>query len=1124
MNGLLAVCVFVSSLADAPVADLWEREYASDDCQSPHVIAVWQFNAGAELADSSGHGHSLELCGAKLTDAGRFGGGLQSFPGWPVEDVRHAAVAAAHPDLSPGGAFTIDMWLKPATNLPAEGNYHLLCKKYVSHHDYQLLLTVAEQGRRRLHLILGFGEDSESFFSESAEWPADQWQHIAATYDGAGTVAFYRNGESLGGRTAAARGAISPGPLPLSIGERTGSLYSGFAGVLDQVRLSRGVREFGRVRLELELERRVFVRCEPQPKAVIRVTNLRSDPLPQLRLSTSLSGYSGQEYVLADLRTGEPQLVEMLLDTRLRPDQYELRVDAVIPGDPQATTPAAPYRLSRNYPLRIVARPLPDRMPVVQWGVGGVSNIVKELPRLKQIGFTHCLGLDVDEHAIWQEKRPQETFRDDRRREVAAVLDTALADDLRVLISLSPGHGLHGMTQEFGRVDRSGQPVPQAGINGWYEPVQKFCEDVGYSAGRLYGRFPAFDGALIHSEVRDAATLSFSDVDRQAYRRATGADIPAEATAKWGLDRQALPTFPADGVIPDDDPLYRYFQWFWREGDAWPLLNSVTARGLQRGAENRTDLWTFHDPAVRVASVFGSGGDVDVLSQWTYSYPEPLRIGLPTDELLAMARGAQRTPRVMKMTQLIWYRSQTAPAAQGGQPTIRSPWDDHDPDAAYITIAPMHLREAFWTKLSRPIQGIMYHGWQSLVPSDEPTVYRYTHPETQHELQRLIRDIIEPFGPMLRRAPAARHDVAFYESFAAQMFAQRGAYGWSHTWTGDCYQVLQHAGLQADVLYDESITRFGLDGYRVLVIPDGDVLTRSVADRIGDFQKRGGILVADDRLASAIQPDIRLTPLVRTQQADVDKAGLLQLAATLKQDLVGKYVWPAESSNLDVVVHRRVFSSPEQGPASDAGAPPTGTYLFLVNDRREFGQYVGQHGLVQEVGRMSDATVTLRGQSPGSAVYDVLAHRRIDVVQEDGAPANSATLAWPVTVGPCDGRIFLAVPRAIASLSATLPDTTACGSSAECVIEVHDDRGTLIPAVLPLHVELRDPDGRPAEFSGHYAAVGGRLKLVWDLAANDVTGPWHLRVCDLVSGLSLDRELIVTANVAAASVESQRVP
>ncbi len=168
------------------------------------------------------------------------------------------------------------------------------------------------------------------------------------------------------------------------------------------------------------------------------------------------------------------------------------------------------------------------------------------------------------------------------------MLDEALANDFKVLISLSPGNSLDGLTKEFARVDRAGNPLPQAGINGLYEPVQKFCEDVGYSAGKLYGRFPAFDGALIHSEMRDAVALSFSDVDRAAYRQATGADIPAEATAKWGVDRQSLANFPADGVIPDDQPLYRYFQWFWREGDAWPALNTATARGLKRGAADRS--------------------------------------------------------------------------------------------------------------------------------------------------------------------------------------------------------------------------------------------------------------------------------------------------------------------------------------------------------------------------------------------------------------------------------------------------------------------------------------------------------------------------------------------------------
>ena len=41
-------------------------------------------------------------------------------------------------------------------------------------------------------------------------------------------------------------------------------------------------------------------------------------------------------------------------------------------------------------------------------------------------------------------------------------------------------------------------------------------------------------------------------------------------------------------------------------------------------------------------SVYGNGGNVDYLSHWTYSYPDPIQIGLCADELFCMAGGAAR--------------------------------------------------------------------------------------------------------------------------------------------------------------------------------------------------------------------------------------------------------------------------------------------------------------------------------------------------------------------------------------------------------------------------------------------------------------------------------------------------
>ena len=55
----------------------------------------------------------------------------------------------------------------------------------------------------------------------------------------------------------------------------------------------------------------------------------------------------------------------------------------------------------------------------------------------------------------------------------------------------------------------------------------------------------------------------------------------------------------------------------------------------------------------------------------------------------------------------------------------------------------------------------MYHGWSSLVPTDGSHAYKYTHPQLQHELTRLIHDVVNPLGPMLRQVPAVRSDIDF---------------------------------------------------------------------------------------------------------------------------------------------------------------------------------------------------------------------------------------------------------------------------------------------------------------------------------------------------------------------------
>src|SRR5690606_30968570 len=147
------------------------------DATGPHVLGYWPFSSNAETKDASGRGNDLTLAGAQWSAEGKFGGALRSFPGWPVQDDRHGAYAASKPGLSPKGAFTLEMWIKPGSDLTDNLSPVLIDKKYVADTDYQLRLSAANRGgQRRLQASLGFGDDSETFFSELFE-PGGDWQH-----------------------------------------------------------------------------------------------------------------------------------------------------------------------------------------------------------------------------------------------------------------------------------------------------------------------------------------------------------------------------------------------------------------------------------------------------------------------------------------------------------------------------------------------------------------------------------------------------------------------------------------------------------------------------------------------------------------------------------------------------------------------------------------------------------------------------------------------------------------------------------------------------------------------------------------------------------------------------------
>ena len=455
-------------------------------------------------------------------------------------------------------------------------------------------------------------------------------------------------------------------------------------------------QEEAAVLLEIEATgRTVFVRMEESAAATVLLTNRSGGRLAAGQVSVRFLGEE-KAFVLPSLAMEQNHGIELPVDTRLRPDTYQLQVEAEGEG----------YRAEASLELVVVGRPLPKQMPVLMWGGG-------DLDRLTQLGFTHRLQYLANYRKVWEAGEPTEADAGEGLAKKERALNQHLARGVGAAVYLYPGRWVardSTLYEEYRRIDREGKPYNESNVCARFEALHQFSFNVGASIARSFGGYPALQAALVHSEVRDATNLCFHGHDQEAYRAFSGNEIPAAAEHKGGVRYGTIKGFPRDRVVSDDHPVLQYYRWFWKGGDGWNPLHTQVHKGLK--STGRDDLWTFFDPAVRAPSLWGSGGGVDYASHWTYTYPDPLRIGQATDALFAMAAGREGQ-QVMKMTQIIWYRSQTAPELLAEPDRVE--WEKAQPEARFITIAPDHLREAFWTKLARPIRGIMYHGWGSLV-------------------------------------------------------------------------------------------------------------------------------------------------------------------------------------------------------------------------------------------------------------------------------------------------------------------------------------------------------------------------------------------------------------------------
>ncbi|MBO5724830.1 MAG: hypothetical protein J6S58_08390, partial [Lentisphaeria bacterium] len=307
----------------------------------------------------------------------------------------------------------------------------------------------------------------------------------------------------------------------------------------------------------------------------------------------------------------------------------------------------------------------------------------------------------------------------------------------------------------------------------------------------------------------------------------------------------------------------------------------------------------------------------------------------------------------------------------------------------------------------------------------------------------------------------------------------------------ELHLALQWAHFQTGILYDEHLlTGTYPKDLKVLFVPGLEVVTADVLQKLNFLRQQGVILIGDEFTLPALMLDHRLHSVTRNHN---DPAGSKKALQNLGRDLailLDRYgVRSNVADQQDLILRERGDSEGKY------------RYLFAVNDRRTFGDYVGQWGLVPEKGVPLRSKVTLRKKA--HAAYDLVQHREIPL--EQSPEASSLQISLPGG----GGKVIVLLDQKIEKIRLQLPKEVKRGSAYTLEMSVADKAGKNIPAILPVELRLKDSAGRELPGSGYYAAENGKFLLREIMAKNAQAGKVTVFCKCLASGKTAQNSFIV---------------
>ena len=853
-------------------------------------------------------------------------------------------------------------------------------------------------------------------------------------------------------------------------------------------------------RIEFLTRRHTFVRGET-PLIRLRLVNDSRASTPALELHCEVAGACQHVIRVDPMGPGDQRSASVRLDTgTIRSGSYEL--DCLVEGERAAV-----------FPFVVARPPNPDRIPFHLWCddtvrtafVDGVTDVAR-----KALGLFRDLGFDAVSIGVCP-------LEEDTR----AVLDYALEQGVE--IGFSPvGYDRDGLLErpELRNTESEKHLCP------YHPDILSAVESSVAEAMKRFGQHPALRFFWASSEV-DWPQCRCERCDRLAQDR-----------LGFGLREPIPDTDATSGTIPDDDRRLRYVKYYRRYGMGDAVHNELRACTVHA---YRSDVVVWSDP-FRLAALYDFFRGEDMVSTWTYTNPDPKLMAF-IEHLVAVARPRQQ--KVMHTISMWNYGGSVVPS--------RNRFDR----MKVVSMGPDRFTETAWINLAWKTDVLSVYFSSNLNPLNDPRLdindaietrmrelapHRKKQPripdgdmadfilcpQREESMRQFSRDVLAPFGPMVRHLDRSPRRAAILDSFSSRLYRvsprQQGYYDNLQIYSLYCLLLMAH--IPTDVLFDETIERYGLDDYEVLFLPVCDTLTESNHRRICEFARRGGTVVVDQHFradvpgAIRVDHDLTFRNLVRANAIELnwdfmeldDLPGHLDTAerkargtrgvtAREDQNLMERFAedlrarldpWTgryADSTSMDVVLNVL-----EKGGVK---------VVFAINDKRDYGERLGQWQAILEKGVPQTVGLSVADEFPESepVLYELTTRREINWERRDGR------LWFQLDLPPAGGRIVVVSPRRIATVSLDCPETMAPGRTCTVCLRILDEAGAPVPGVQPVRVDLEAPDGSRSEYSDYFAAADGTFVFRFTPAVNDPPGRWQLRIRELVTGREATAEL-----------------